>query len=181
MEDSAIIELFRQRSEDALAEAAAKYNRYCLKIAVNILRNDEDARECVSETWFRAWRAIPPACPDRLDAFRDRITRNIALNRYEAMRTRKRGGGEVELSLDELHDIAAPETAPEGEITRVINTFLRSGPAEYSDIFLKRYWYLCSIKSIAAEYGCSESRIASLLLRMRKKLRKKLEREALFR
>ena len=41
----------------------------------------------------------------------------------------------------------------------MINTFLRSEPAEHSDIFLKRYWYLCSIKSIAAEYMCSESRM----------------------
>lgn len=180
MEDNAIIDLFWRRSEEALAAVSAKYSNYCLRIAGNILHNDEDAEECVSETWFKAWGAIPPARPDRLAAFLGRITRNIALNRYEAISSQKRGGGEIALSLDELHDIATPETAGEGEITRVINTFLHSQPPGHSDVFLKRYWYLCSIKSIAAEYGCSESRIASMLLRMRQKLKKVLESEALW-
>ena len=179
MDDNTIIELFWQRSEDALTAVSNRFNGYCRKIAVNILHSDEDAEECVNETWLKAWNAIPPARPSRLTAFLGRITRNLALDRYEAAHSQKRGGGEVALALDELRDIATPETTDDGEITRVINAFLRSEPPEYSDIFVKRYWYLCSIKVIAAEYGYSESKVTSLLLRMRQKLKKNLESEGL--
>ncbi|MDR0381331.1 MAG: sigma-70 family RNA polymerase sigma factor [Oscillospiraceae bacterium] len=128
MDDKTIIALFRQRSEDALAEVSKKFGGYCRRIAVNILRNREDADECVNETWFRAWNAIPPACPAKLTAFLGRITRNLALDRYEASHAQKRGGGEVALALEELADLAAPEQADEGEITRAINAFLRKEP-----------------------------------------------------
>jgi RNA polymerase sigma-70 factor (ECF subfamily) len=179
LDDKTIIELFRQRSEDALAEVSAKFGGYCRRIAVNILRSPEDADECVNETWLRAWNAIPPAHPGKLTAFLGRITRNLALDRYEATRAQKRGGSEVELALEELADIAAPEKSDEGEITRVINSFLRGEPPEHRNIFLKRYLCLCSIKDIAAEYSYSESKVKSLLLRVRNRLKVKLESEGL--
>ncbi|MDR0425530.1 MAG: sigma-70 family RNA polymerase sigma factor [Clostridiales Family XIII bacterium] len=179
MDDQAIIELFWQRSEDALAEVSARFGRYCRTIAVNILHSVEDADECVSDTWLRAWNAMPPARPNKLAAFLGRITRNLALDRYEAMRAQKRGGGEMELALEELADLAAPEKAGEGEISHAINAFLRSEAPEHRNIFLKRYLCLYSIKEIAAEYGYSESKVKSLLLRVRNRLKIELESEGL--
>ncbi|MDR0671194.1 MAG: sigma-70 family RNA polymerase sigma factor [Oscillospiraceae bacterium] len=181
MDDESIIELFWQRSEDALAEVSGKFGGYCRRIAVNILHSAEDAEECVNETWLRAWNAIPPARPGKLTAFLGRITRNLALDRYEASHAQKRGGGEVALALEELADLAAPEETDEGEITRAINAFLRGETAERRDIFLKRYLCLCSIQDIAAAYGCSESKVKSLLLRVRNRLKTKLESEGLLR
>ncbi|MDR0197783.1 MAG: sigma-70 family RNA polymerase sigma factor [Oscillospiraceae bacterium] len=178
MDDSEIIELFRRRSEDALTECGNRFGTYCRTIANNILGNVSDADECVNETWFKAWNAIPPAKPERLKAFLGKITRNIALDRYESARAKKRGGGMVEIALEELADIPAPES-DEGEITAVINAFLRSEPAENADIFVKRYWYLRSVKAIAAEYGYNENKVTSLLLRMRGRLKQKLESEGL--
>ncbi|GHU87428.1 hypothetical protein FACS1894202_01690 [Clostridia bacterium] len=179
MDDNTIIGLFWQRSEDALTAVAEQFGAYCRKIADNILRNSGDADECVNETWLKAWNAIPPAKPTRLGAFLGKITRNIALDRYETAHTQKRGGGAVEIALDELAEIPAPETADEGEITRVINEFLRSEPPENADIFVKRYWYLLTAKEISAEYGYSESKVLSLMFRMRGRLKQKLESEGL--
>ncbi|MDR1540093.1 MAG: sigma-70 family RNA polymerase sigma factor [Clostridiales bacterium] len=143
------------------------------------MRDDGDSDECVNETWLRAWNSIPPARPSRLDAFLGKITRNIALNRYEAAHTAKRGGGAVEIALDELAAIPVPESADEGEITRVINSFLLAEPAEQADIFVKRYFYLRSVKEIAAEYSYKESKVASTLFRMRTRLKAQLESEGL--
>ena len=178
MDDHEIVGLFWQRSEDALAVCGIKFGAYCRKIADNILHSDRDADECVNDTWLRAWNAIPPAKPTRLKAFLGKITRNLALDRYEAARSLKRGGGVVELALDELANIAAPE-ADEGEITRIINGFLRSEPRESADVFVKRYWYLQSVKEIAAEYGYGENKVTSLLFRMRGRLKQKLQSEGL--
>jgi RNA polymerase sigma-70 factor (ECF subfamily) len=179
MDDNTIIDLFWQRSEDALSAVADRFGSYCRVIANNILRSDADAEECVNETWLNAWNAIPPARPGKLKAFLGRITRNLALNRYEASRSRKRGGGSVALALDELAELPAPETAEAGEITRVINDFLDSEPSENAGVFVKRYWYLMEIRQIAAETGYSESKITSLLFRMRGRLKQQLESEGL--
>lgn len=102
MEDREIIDLFRQRPEEALSACSRLYGRYCRKIAENILHSPEDAHECVNETWLKAWNAIPPARPARLKAYLGRICRNIALDRYAAAHTQKRGGGAVEIALEEL-------------------------------------------------------------------------------
>jgi RNA polymerase sigma-70 factor (ECF subfamily) len=67
----------------------------------------------------------------------------------------------------------------EGEITEVINDYLRTEPTVNTDIFVKHYWYLQSIKDIAKEYGYSESKVKSLLHRMRGRLKQKLESEDL--
>jgi RNA polymerase sigma-70 factor (ECF subfamily) len=179
MDDERIIDLFWQRSEEALTAVAERFGAYCRKIAANILRDDGDSDECVNDTWLRAWNSIPPARPSRLDAFLGKITRNIALNRYAAANTAKRGGGAVEIALDELAEIPVPDTADEGEITRAIDSFLLSEPPEQADIFVKRYFYLRSVRGIAAEYGYKESKLASALFRMRSRLKVHLESEGL--
>jgi RNA polymerase sigma-70 factor (ECF subfamily) len=179
MDDNDIIELFWQRSEDALTECKNKFGGYCRTIAYNILNNDGDADECVNDVLLRAWNAIPPEKPSRLKAFLAKITRNPALDRYEAAHTQKRGGGNMEIALDELVEIPAPEETDGGELTQTINAFLRSELSENADIFVKRYWYLQSVREIAAEYGYTENKVASLLFRMRGRLKQKLESEGL--
>ena len=179
MDDNAIIELFWQRSEDALTECKAKFGGFCRMVANNILQNDGDADECVNDALFRAWNAIPPAKPSFLKAFLGKITRNLALDRYEATHSKKRGGGSIEMALEELADIPAREETSDGELTQAINAFLHSEPAENADIFLKRYWFLHSIKEIAAMYGYSENKTMSLLFRMRGRLKQRLESEGL--
>lgn len=54
MDDSKIVELFWSRNEKAIDEVSAKYSRYCHSIAYNILHNNEDSEECVSDTYIRA-------------------------------------------------------------------------------------------------------------------------------
>ena len=54
MEDSAIVDLYWQRSDQAISETDRKYGRYCHTIAYNICASNEDAEECVNDTWFRA-------------------------------------------------------------------------------------------------------------------------------
>ena len=109
MEDSAIIDLYWARQERALEETDRKYGSYCWTIAHNILKNRQDTEECVNDTWLKAWNAMPPHRPAILSSFLGTITRNLSLDRYQAGRTGKRGGGRVTVALDELEDcIPAP-------------------------------------------------------------------------
>lgn len=182
MEDAGIIELFWARSENAIAEADARHGKYCRAIAYNILQSREDTEECVNDTWWKAWEAMPPKRPNCLASFLGKLTRNLALNRYKLRRADKRGGGRPPLALEELGECAAAPGGMEGVedralITAVLNGFLAALPRRDRMVFVRRYWYFSPVDEIAGEYGLSESNVKVILHRGREKLRKALERE----
>ncbi len=182
MEDREIINLYWERREDAIAATAEKYGGYCRAIACNILRNDADAEECVNDAYFGAWNAIPPGRPDNLPAFLGKITRNAALNRWKQQKAQKRGAGQAELALSELEDcvpsvVSVEQGVEDGVLTAVLERFLYAQTQPKRNIFIRRYWYLSPIRDIAREYGMSQSKVKSLLFRMRKELKATLEKE----
>ena len=172
------------RKEQAVTESDAKYGRYCGRIAYNILGDIEDTEECVSDTWLRAWNAIPPTIPKILKAFFGKITRNLSLNRLEKEHARKRGSGETGAVLDELAECVADPRAEAWSADSVvlrdtINAFLKDLPAENRRIFIRRYWYMDPVSQIALDERCGESRIKMILLRARKELAKRLMKEGI--
>ena len=182
MEDRKIVDLFFERSEKAIAETAIKYGAYCNAIAFNILASSEDAEECVSDSYMKLWSAIPPQRPDSLKSFLGRITRNLALDRWDRLSAEKRGGGELPLALEELSECIAAERGVEQELdraglARVINGFLGELSPGPRQVFVRRYWYLESIKDIAENTGSSESSVKTSLHRSRTALKEKLEKE----
>ena len=184
MDDSGIVDLYFRRSERAIQETDAKYGGYCYQIANNILSNREDSKECVSDTYLAAWHAIPPKRPAMLSAFLGKIARHLAIDRWRSRDAKKRGGSEVCLALEELEGCVADPRTTEGifdsrELSRAVNRFLAGLPDTERSVFLCRYWYLDSVKEIAAFFGFSESKVASMLLRLRKRLRTQLEKEGL--
>ena len=186
MDDRQIIELYNERSETAISETADKYGKYCYYIAYHILYNEQDSEECVNDTYLRAWKAIPPQWPDKLSTFLGRITRNLALNRYQYYTREKRGYGQTSLVLDELQECVPatgstePEQAVEDKLlAEVINCFLHELPIEKRMMFLRRYWYMSSIKEIADDYEISEGNVKMTLFRVRNKLKQTLEKEGI--
>ena len=184
MDDSAIIDLYWARDEQALAQTNLKYGKLCRNVAFNILRNMEDTEECVNDTWLRAWNAMPPSRPGVLSAFLSRITRNLALDTYKASKADKRGGGQLPVALEELGDCIAGMQSVEQEmayreLTKVLDGFLRQLPEKECCIFLRRYWYVDSTKEIAVRYGMPEGSVKSQLSRTRQKLKKMLEQEGI--
>lgn len=182
MEEKDIIELYWARSECAIAETDQKYGKLCYRIAFNILANRQDSEECVNDTYLKAWSTMPPKRPRKLSAFLGKITRNLALNRYEKNTAEKRGGGEVPAALEELAecipDPVSVESAVENSIlVDRLNAFLEGLPAEPRKIFMRRYWQVCTIQEIAQLYGISESKVKVSLFRTRSKLRSFLEQE----
>ena len=185
MEDKEIISLYWKRDERAVSETSEKYGAYCYAIARNILSSPEDAEESVNDTWLGAWESIPPHKPDVLSAFLGKITRRISLKRWRNRRAAKRGGGVVELALEELNEsIPSGQTVEdaltERELPRLIDTFLDTLPDVEQRVFVCRYWYLDSIADIAKRFGFTQSKIKSMLHRARRKLRDYLRKEGAY-
>lgn len=185
MTDQQIIDLYWLRSEEAIAATADVYGSYCASIAWNILRSAEDAEECVSDTWHRAWQSIPPERPSPLRIWLGKITRNLALDRWRASRADKRGGGRPEVLLSELENCVSgggdPEQAlADREIVSAINDWLRTLPAVTRLLFLRRYWYGDSVADIAKAAHMGQGAVKSALFRARNSLKLYLEQEGIY-
>lgn len=182
MNDEKIIDLFFERSEQAINELDIKYGRICNSVARNILNDREDAEECVNEAYLALWNAVPPTRPDPLAAFLCRIVRNISLKRLELKNAEKRKSN-YDIAMDELEDcIAASSTVEEeleaNELKKLIESFLDSLSRENRVIFMRRYWFSDSYSDIAERVGLSEKNVSVRLTRIRKELKKYLcERE----
>ena len=184
MNDKDIIQLYLNRDQRALSATAKKYGKYCTSIAKNILGNNEDAEECVNDTYLSTWNSIPPTIPTILSAFLGKITRNLAFNKYKHNHVMKRGNGEIAVVLDELAECVSGVDDVEQEIDRrelvaTINSFLETLPPKKRNIFICRYWYSDSVSSIARRYEMTESNVSVTLNRLRSKLKEYLSERGL--
>ncbi len=154
MEDQQIVQLYWDRDEKAIAATSEKYGNYCTSIARNILDNNEDVKECVNDTYLKAWNAMPPHRPNILSAFLGKITRNLSINRYKHNVASKRGGGEFSVALDELEECVSGYSNVEQEmehqeLVKAINGFLGKLSSKKRSIFVCRYLYFDSFSDIA--------------------------------
>ena len=180
MEDKDIVRLYLARDEAAIAETRKKYGRYCHYIALRITGDDRDAEEVVSDAYLKAWNTIPPHSPDPLKPYMGMLTRQLAVNRLEENTAKKRGG-EATVALEELAECLPDPgegSIPEGVALRdSLDRFVMSLSERDRRVFLKRYWYACSVAEVAADCGLRVSHVTVLLLRTRKKLKAHLEKE----
>ena len=163
MRDQEITELFWERKEQAVIESNIRYGAYCRRISHNILANKEDVEECMNDTWYQAWNAIPPQRPLCLKAFFGKIIRNLSLNRWKWDRAGKRIRPEAMLVLDELGECVSGREQPEDVVL-----------AEELKKEINRFFYLESIKSIARYHGITENAVSVNLNRVRKQLKQYL-------
>ena len=179
MEDKRIIELYFARNEQAIAETDRKYGSYCRAIAYRILEDRLDSEEVANDTYLRLWNTIPPKKPDPLKPYVGRISRNLALDVYDARHAQKRSG--VTLALEELSECLpscdGTEIGESAALSDALSRFISSLPERERMIFVRRYFYLCPIAEIAKSLAIKESTTAMTLSRTREKLRRHLTKE----
>ncbi len=180
MEDQKIVDLFFARSEMAIKMLAEKYEKLLYKISYNILSNNEDVMECINDTYLGTWNAIPPHRPDPLSAFVCKITRNLSLKKYRS-RTAAKRNCQMEIVLDELAlSVPVPSAEEEWnakELGRAIDAFLETLDKDNRVLFVRRYWFADSVKDLAGVLHISENLVSVRLNRVRKQLKKYLEKE----
>ena len=181
-DDSAIIQLFGKRDQQAISQTQQKYGKLGSQIAAQILGTKEDAEECINDALLRLWNAIPPAQPQSLGGYFMITVRNLACSQREKMHAEKRGGGLTEAPLDELENCLQTEENPEMIADRIalkeaLNGFLSTLNAETRTMFVLRYWGEMQIGDIAERTGVSRSKVKMTLLRTRNKLKEYLEEE----
>ncbi len=180
MEDIGIIDLFFERSEQAVKELDEKYGRLCMKLSLNILNSTEDAEECVNESYLAVWKLIPPNRPEKLMPYLLRIVRNTAVKKLRYKTAEKRS---VNLTpIDELNEVLRDRDTVDSIIdakyyAALINSFLDSIGKEERVMFVRRYWFSESIDELAELFGISKHNVSVRLSRTRNKLKAYLEKE----
>ena len=177
MEDKEILTLFWERNERALSELEQKYGTR-LKLLASRMVSEEDAKECVNDTYLAVWNSVPPNRPEYLFAYVAKICRNLVLNKLERDKAAKRSAVVVELSAELMERI--PDNVLAGDETglrELIVRFLEDQPEEKRKLFLRRYWYGESVKELAKAFGYRESKVKSMLFRLRKQLWNELKKE----
>ncbi len=173
--DEKIIELFFDRSEQAIRELDTKYGKACFKLSYNIVNNRQDAEECVNDSYLGMWNAIPPARPNPLLSFVLRIVRNLSVKMYWKNKAEKRNS-EYTVAMQEVESFLTASNSTEEEVearelARMIEDFLDMQTVEDRVIFMRRYWFSDSYGDIAKKVGLSEKNVSVRLTRLRKKLR----------
>ena len=185
MEDEKIIEQFFARKESAITAVRDTYGSYCARIAGNILDSEEDVDEILSDTWLKVWDSIPPRRPDNFKLYIGRIARNLSFDRFRSKSREKRGGGEMQLALEELGDcIGCSESIDDAltitGLTASIHNLLQTLPPRHRCVFIRRYFFVEPIEQISVRYGIKKSNVLMILTRVRKKLKAHLIKEGFF-
>ena len=184
MEDRQIIELFKERSEQAISELSKKYGLLCRSVAFGILKDERDAEECANDAFFGVWNTIPPFEPENLQTYVLKLIRNQAIKRYEANTAMKRNSI-YDVALDELEDCFPDASSVEDEVeakevARAINRFLETLDKQDRIMFIRRYWKAETVESLAAELNRTNHYISVRLSRIRERLKKYLKKEGIF-
>ena len=183
MTDTEIINLFFERSEQAIDELAKKHGNAVARVARNILGNEQDTEECVNDTYLGTWNAIPPHRPSPLRTFVCKIARNLATKKYHS-NTAVIRNSQYDLALDDLEEILAgsnsvEEAYEEKELRAAINGFLATLNPSDRFLFMRRYWYSDPVKDIAKMAHSTTNSVTVRLFRIREKLRHYLVKEGL--
>ena len=185
MNEEEIVELLWNREESGVRQLENKYEKYCMTIVMRIVNNIEDARECLNDTWLRVWNSIPPHRPENLSGYVAKISRNLALNRWQKNRAAKRGGDVMKMAIEEIQECVPGKDTPEQavlvkEIKETIEKYLKTKDAGKRTIFLQRYFYMMELGEISDCMGIKETTIRSILSRMRKELKEYLAEEGIW-
>lgn len=182
MEDVNIVELYMHKDESAIRRTSEKYGRRLRALSLNIVGDWQTAEECENDTYMAAWNSIPPHEPKSyLYAFLARITRHLSLNCCRERSRLKRNAWISELSAEMEQCIPAPDDVEcridSLVLQEAINGFLGTLSEEKRNVFLRRYWYLDSVAAISRRYSISESKVKTMLFRMRNQMRSYFEQE----
>jgi len=178
VDDNKIIQLFFQRSEQAIMEVQIKYGGLCHEISFNILKNESDTQECINDVYLALWNTIPPERPDPFVSYVARVARNQSIMRYHHNTAKKRNS-HYDTALSELEDcIPSSETVEEliraKELAAHFDAFLGSLSKKNCVIFIRRYYFSESVADIAKRMHMEPRKVTLSLSKSREKLKKYL-------
>ncbi len=171
--DRELIMMFERRDETALQALWLKFGSRSRRTAMQILKNESDAEECVNDAFLKVWNSIPPVMPEKLGAYVDSVVRNEAVDRCRMTHRKKDIPADMIVPADENTVADGEDGTGEietKEIVGFISEFLRGIDPQKRRIFIGRYYLEKTVPQISEDLGIAEGTVMSTLHRTRKKL-----------
>lgn len=136
--------------------------------------SDEDVEEIISDIFYAVWKNQHKLdCEKSMSAYLAGVAKNII---YKKWRNLKPNTNLVDFE-DDFADVENVEMEIENkERETVILTELKNIKEEDREIFVAYYYYARSMKEIAVELNITEKKVKSRLFRIRRKLKKVLNK-----
>lgn len=137
--------------------------------------SDEDIEEIASDVFFTIWKN-----QDKLDTNKEitpyiaGITKNLILKKQRNVKNNDLNIDNLENYLYDNNDIS--KHTEENEKTGIIIKELKKMKNEDRNIFTYYYYHSMGIKEISKNLNISDKKVKSRLFRIRKKLKKELEK-----
>lgn len=158
--------------QERLFTMVEQYQTMILKVCYAYLCNQEDAKDAVQETFFKAY--------NNLDSFRGecsekswliRIARNTCLDMRKSAWYRR---VDKRIRLEDLPEASQPDaTAEEQQLTYAIMRL----PSKLKDAVILYYYQDLPMKEVAEILNITQPSVSNRLSRARKKLKMHLEEE----
>ena len=171
--DELIIELYSENPDKAIEYTEKKYGKLCRKLISNFLHVTEDAEECYNDFLLNMWKTIPNNFPDNLKAFSCKVARNHAIKKLEYNHSLKRNYPKTSFEelCDYISDVGNAEEEFDGKyLSEQISSFLLDLPKIERIVFIKRFFFGETVKSISKEIGIPSLKISNMLFKTKKKL-----------
>lgn len=164
----------RAGSKEAFGKLIEAYQGPVFNLAYRMLGNADEAEQAAQEAFIRAWTRLDSYDPaHKFSTWMLSITSNYCIDLIRKRRVQL-------LSLDGplpahpalmSESSAGPETqVSENELQDLVQSLLKSLPADYRQAVVLRYWYDMSYDEIAEVMDTSVSAIKSRLFRARRQL-----------
>jgi RNA polymerase sigma-70 factor (ECF subfamily) len=184
LDDHELVKMAQAGDDTAFTELLARHRASCMKLALSILRNREDAEDEVQSALWKAYQHIGGFQQDaRFSTWLTRIVVNQCLMRIRKnKRARMFHIDDVQIG-DEIGtlELADSRGTPEGavgqsEVNGVIETEIRRIPPLLRNVFMLREVQQLPMAVVAEQLGITVAAAKSRLLRARKELKSRMER-----
>lgn len=161
-----------------------KYEKQMLNICMSVLKNNEDAKEAVSDTFVRIMLNVTPFMEsESLEGLVMVTTKHVAINYYNKKKKRSDHefnanyfDDEEENVLLDIEDTSASieQAIMDHDFIFDVKSLLRDMPSEVSTIIIYKYLYRYRNTEIADMLGMDRAMVNVKLQRARQKLREML-------
>ncbi len=182
MNDREIIDLYLARNENAIAITKEQYGKRIRQLLFGIINDYDSVEDCENDCYYRVWKSIPPNTPySYFFSYITTIARNIALNFIRDKKHHEKGMLIEELNNELENTISGSnhinEIIDANTLREILNSYVASLPESKRNIFIRRYWYMDSVKEIAHGYDIPAGTVKSVLHRCRNELKEILLKE----
>jgi RNA polymerase sigma-70 factor (ECF subfamily) len=173
VDETALIRAAQQGDQDAFEQLVRRYDRPVLRLAMNLLRNPEDARDVYQEAFLRVYRNLGSF---RLDSsfqtWLYRIVTNLCLDRFRSRKVRREEPADlIENAREERAEVDPQRRLLSKELGERIRQVLGGLTPRERTVFELRHYQGLRLKDIGETLGTSEEAAKNCLFRVTQKMR----------